>query len=126
MGAFTIRYHRAGGGVTIDSHGTVPNASPGFAFQREMEMHVEAGMSPSDALQAATRIGAAALRLEDRGVLAPGKLADILLLEGDPLQDISNVGRVHTVVLGGKIVNREALLATQPMVTGPGKADLSE
>ena len=67
-------------------------------------------MSPSDALQAATRVGARALRLEDRGVIAKGKLADLVVLDGDPLQDISNLRRVHAVILGGKILDREALL----------------
>ena len=100
MADFTVRYHRAGGSVTIGSHGKVPNAPPGFGFHRELEMHVEAGMSPSDALQAATRVGARALRLEDRGVIAKGKLADLVVLDGDPLQDISNLRRVHAVILG--------------------------
>jgi imidazolonepropionase-like amidohydrolase len=110
MADFTVRYHRAGGSVTIGSHGKVPNAPPGFAFHRELEMHVEAGMSPSDALQAATRVGARALRIEDRGVIAQGKLADLVILDGNPLQDISNLRRVHAVILGGKILDRDALL----------------
>ncbi len=118
MAAFTVRYHRAGGSVTIGSHGTVANAVPGFAFHRELEAHVEAGMSASDALQAATRVGAAALRLDDRGVVAPGKLADIVILDADPLQDISNVTRVHAVILDGQILDRTALLATRPSRTG--------
>jgi imidazolonepropionase-like amidohydrolase len=126
MAAFTVRYHREGGSLTIGSHGTVPNAAPGFAFQRELETHVEAGMTPADALQAATLIGAAALRMDDRGTLAPGKLADILILDADPLQDIANVGRVHSVILGGKVVDREALLAARPTMTGLGEAKLSD
>lgn len=118
MAAFTVRYHRAGGSVTIGSHGVVANAAPGFAFHRELEAHVEAGMSPAEALQAATRVGAAALRLDDRGVLAPGKLADIVILDADPLQNISNVTPVHAVILGGNILDRTALLATRPTPTG--------
>ena len=121
--AFTVRYHCAGGSVSIGSHGTVANAAPGFAYHRELEAHVEAGMSPSDALQAATRVGAAALRLDDRGLLVAGKLADVIVLDADPLQDISNVTRVHSVVLDGKIVDRAALLATRPAATGEPRSE---
>jgi imidazolonepropionase-like amidohydrolase len=84
-------------------------------------MHVEAGMSPSDALQAATRMGARALRLEDRGVIAKGKLADLVILDGNPLQDISNLRRVHAVILGGKILDRDALFASREILTGTGE-----
>ncbi len=120
MGAFTVRYHQAGGSVSIGSHGTVENAAPGYALQRELEAHVEAGMSPSDVLQAATRGGAEALRLSDRGVLAPGKLADITILDADPLEDISNVTLVHAIILGGKVIDRAPLLRRQrpPARTG--------
>ena len=114
MAAFTVRYYRAGGSVSIGSHGMVANAVPGFAYQRELEAHVEAGMTPSQALQAATRLGAAALRLDDRGVLAPGKLADMVILDRDPLADISNTAKVHAVILGGEVLDRDALLASRP------------
>lgn len=118
MAAFTARYHAAGGPVTIGSHGTVPNAAPGFAFQREVEAHVEAGLSVEDALQAATRVGAEALRLDDRGVLASGKLADIVILAGDPRADLRNLSRVHAVLLGGRVLDRAVLLDTLPARTG--------
>lgn len=118
LARFTVRYQRAGGSVTIGSHGTADNAAPGFAFHRELEMHVEAGMSPADALKAATSVGAKALRLDDRGILSAGRLADLIILDADPLQKISNVTRIRTVILGGKILNRRALLATQPTRTG--------
>lgn len=114
MAAFTVRYHRAGGSVTIGSHGGVPNAHWGFAYQRELEVHVEAGMAPADVLQAATRAGAAALRLDDRGILAPGKLADVIILDADPLADISGVGSIYAVILGGEILDRTTLLAARP------------
>jgi imidazolonepropionase-like amidohydrolase len=118
MAAFTVNYHRAGGPVTIGSHGTVANAAAGFAFHREVEMHVEAGMTPAEAIQVATRVGAEALRLGDRGVLAPGKLADLVVLNADPLENISNLTRIHSVILGGQILDRAALLATLPTQTG--------
>ena len=111
MAAFTVRYAKAGGPVTMGSHGLVANAPPGLAFQREMETHVEAGMTPAETLIAATRMGAEALRLPDRGILAHGKLADIVLFDADPVEDISNARRVHAVVLGGQLLDRARLLA---------------
>jgi imidazolonepropionase-like amidohydrolase len=59
-------------------------------------------------------VGAAALRLNDRGVLAPGKLADIVVLDADPLENIANTVRVSAVILDGKLLDRAALLATRP------------
>ncbi len=110
MAAFTLKYAEAGGQVSMGSHGVVANAPPGLAFQREMESHVEARMSPVDVLVSATRMGAEALRLPDRGVLAHGKLADIVVFEGNPLQNIEDARNVRAVVLGGEVLDREALL----------------
>ncbi len=118
LAEFTVRYQRAGGSVSIGSHGTADNAAPGFAFHRELEMHVEAGMSTAAALEAATSVGAEALRLDDRGILSAGRLADLIILDADPLQEISNITRVQTVILGGNILDRRALLATRPARTG--------
>ena len=112
MGAFTVRYAKAGGSVTMGSHGLVANAPPGLAYQREMETHVEAGMTPAETLIAATRMGAEALRLPDRGTLAHGMLADIVLFDASPLEDITNARRVHAVILGGRVLDRDRLLGT--------------
>ena len=111
MAAFTVRLHRAGASVTMGSHGRPRGAPPGLGLHREMELLVRAGMAPPDALQAVTRVAARALRLDDRGLIAPGKLADLVLLDADPLADIQNARKVHTVILDGRIIDREALLA---------------
>ena len=110
LATFTVRYQQAGGSVTMGSHGKVPNAPAGLGLHREMEIHARHGMSPADVLLAATRVGAEVLRLEDRGVIAAGKLADILILDASPVEDIRNTQKIHAVILGGKPLDREALL----------------
>ncbi len=74
---------------------------------REFAALVRAGMTPMQAIQAGTRVGAEVLRWDDRlGTLEPGKLADIVAVAGDPLKDISELERVNFVMIGGKVVKR--------------------
>jgi len=74
---------------------------PGFTLQRELELYVEAGLSPAQVLQIATWNGAMYARvLDDRGVIAPGKRADLILVDGDPTQNISDIRRVALVIKG--------------------------
>lgn len=75
---------------------------------RELTRLVEAGMTPMQALQAATRVNAELLGWEDRiGSLEPGKLADVVAVPGDPLTDLSVLERVSFVMLGGEVVRSE-------------------
>jgi imidazolonepropionase-like amidohydrolase len=78
----------------------------GFAEHRELELMVDAGMSPMQAIVAATSSGADYLRLQDTGILAPGKRADFVVLDGNPLEDITNTRRIAQVFLRGRTVNR--------------------
>ena len=72
---------------------------------RELQIYVELGMTPMEALVSATRRGAELLGMADRlGTLAPGKLADVIVVDGDPLADLRALHRVSTVVLNGKQV----------------------
>lgn len=66
-----------------------PGTSHGASMHREMELLVRSGLTPQEALAAATSAPAAAFHLDDRGVIAPGKRADLLLVKGDPTQDIT-------------------------------------
>ncbi len=75
---------------------------------RELELLVEDGLSPVDALRAATSGNAAILDLSDRGRIAPGLLADLVAVDGDPTTDISALRRVRLVMLGGEIVSWRA------------------
>ncbi len=74
----------------------------------EIEALQRAGMTPMQALQAATRAGAELLGWQDRiGTVEPGKLADLIAVPGNPLEDLAALRRVSFVLLGGKIVRRD-------------------
>jgi imidazolonepropionase-like amidohydrolase len=74
----------------------------GFGDQREAELLVEAGFTPSEAIHIATANGAEFLGLLDRvGTLAPGKTADIMLIHGDPSKNIADIEKVETVFKDG-------------------------
>jgi len=88
--------------------GTDSGASPlriaGFAEHRELKLLTEAGLTPLQAIQTATKNAAALLHLDDRGVIAPGKLADLLVVDGDPSKDITAVDDIESVWRRGKKV----------------------
>ncbi len=89
--------------------------APGAATLDAVEGLVEVGLSPMDALLAATRNGAVAAGAVDRfGTIEPGKSADLLLLDGDPLVDIGNIRRQSLVMARGRVVD-PASLPTEPV-----------
>lgn len=95
-------------GVTI-AFGT--DGGAGWSPHAEMEDMVRAGMTASDVIVAATQTSAAMMGLDDLGTLAPGKSADFIVLEANPLDDITNTRRIADVYLRGEAVDREALSA---------------
>jgi len=75
---------------------------PGFGDQREIELLVEAGFTPLEAIQIATENGAIYLGQQGRiGTLAPGKQADLVLIKGDPSKNIDEIENVETVFKAG-------------------------
>jgi imidazolonepropionase-like amidohydrolase len=84
----------------------------GFAEQKELQLMAEAGMTPGDVIVAATSRSAAFLDLPDRGVIAPEKRADLLVLDANPLDDIRNTRRIAALYIAGKEVDRAALKAS--------------
>jgi len=79
-------------------------AIPGYSLHREIELYVEAGFTPLEALQAATIEPARALGVEsESGSLAPGKRGDVLLLDADPLAEIHNTRKVWRTVAAGSV-----------------------
>jgi len=102
---------RAGVGLLAGTD-TTPTAYcfPGFGLHDELALFVQAGLSPMQALQTATYNPAKCLgKLDSMGTVERGKVADLVLLDADPLQDISNTKRIAAVVVGGKIFDKTAL-----------------
>lgn len=87
-------------GFGTDS-GAAPVRLPGFAEHRELRLLVQAGLTPLQALTLATSQAAALLNLSDRGVIAPGKRADFVVLEADPAKNIAAVDQIAAVWRGG-------------------------
>jgi imidazolonepropionase-like amidohydrolase len=93
---FTGRMYKAGIPLVAGT-----DALAGFTLQRELEIYVQAGLTPAQALQVATYNGAKYARvLDDRGVIMQGKRADLILVDGDPTQNISDIRKVALVVKG--------------------------
>jgi imidazolonepropionase-like amidohydrolase len=87
-------------GVDLGGYMTDP-----VVFVREMAVLVEAGLTPMQAIQSGTRIGAELLRWDDRlGTVQTGKLADLIAVDGNPLDDMKALERVEFVMIGGKVV----------------------
>ncbi|HYV21000.1 MAG TPA: amidohydrolase family protein [Verrucomicrobiae bacterium] len=97
-------------GVTILAGSDCPNTgtAQGASLHRELELLVEAGLTPIEALRAATSAPADTFHLKDRGRLRPGLRADLLLVRGDPTQDISATRDIVGVWKEGLAVDREA------------------
>jgi hypothetical protein len=93
----------------------------GFTLQAELEMLVKAGLTPPQALQVATRNGARYTRTShERGSIVPGKLADLVLVDGDPTRQIADVRKVAAVITRGYLVYPHEIdkeLGIKPFVT---------
>jgi len=109
MENFVRLVHSAGARVVVGSHSDVPHAKRGWAYQRELELLVESGLTPMQAIVAGTAENARFFRIADRlGTIEVGKLADLLMVEGDPTKNISDMRRVKRVMLNGRWVPAEA------------------
>ena len=92
------------GGVNVGfgtDSGALPGRIPGFSEHRELELMVQAGLTPMQAITAATGENAKLLRVTDRGTIAVGKRADLLIVDADPLADIRNTRTIYAVYHDG-------------------------
>lgn len=108
--ALVKRLHDAGVPIIAGTDTPAPWVLPGAGLLAELQLLVESGLSPSDALQAATGHAAEILhKSADVGTIRPGRCADMLLLTANPLTDIRNLHHITAVYLNGKEVDRTAL-----------------
>jgi imidazolonepropionase-like amidohydrolase len=100
------RLHAAGVTVLAGTDAPVPGTAHGVSLHRELELLVESGFNPAEALSAATSKPADVFRLGDRGRVKPGYRADLLLVEGDPTTNIANTKRIEGIWKNGFPVER--------------------
>jgi hypothetical protein len=111
----TKKLYDAGVPLLVGTDAPEPQVTPGFSLHQEMEMYVEAGIPPAAALKAATLHNARALKQEERlGSISAGKLADLVLLTANPLDDIRNTRKIDVVIRGGYIARPDELLKLVP------------
>ena len=102
--------YRAGVPILAGTDAMNPQCFPGFGIHDELALLVDAGLSPLAAIQAATRNAAQFMgQLDRRGTIEVGKIADLVLLDADPLADIHNTRSIRAVVLSGKLYPHSAL-----------------
>ena len=102
--------HRAGVKLLAATDALVWYVVPGFSLHDELELVVKAGLTPMEALQTATRNPAIYLGLMDTvGTVEQGKKADLVLLEANPLENISNTKRINAVIVNGRLIPKVSL-----------------
>jgi imidazolonepropionase-like amidohydrolase len=102
--------HRAGVEILAGTDTLNPYCYPGFSLHDELGLLVQSGLTPMEALQAATLNAARFMgREKELGTIEPGKLADLVLLDADPLQDIHNTKTIRAVFANGHFFDRPAL-----------------
>jgi imidazolonepropionase-like amidohydrolase len=109
---FLRAYAAAGGRIAAGTDSPSPLLVPGYSAHREMELLVGAGLTAREALRAATRNGAVLLGVDSLGLLAPGKVADLVVLTKDPLVDIRNTRAIEAVMSRGRLLDADSIRAT--------------
>lgn len=119
--------HRAGVPFMTGTNGPDSYVFPGFSLHDELELLVKAGFSNAEALSAATFYPALFMvKLDKYGVIEPGRVADMVLLDANPLEDIRNTRKISAVVVRGKYHSRLELDRTLAQVAeAAGKQDVA-
>ena len=107
-----LRAFAAGGGrIAAGTDASNQMLVPGYSEHREMELLVRAGLTPREVLRAATRNAAVLLGVDSLGLVAPGKVADLVILTKDPLADIRNTRAIEAVMLRGRLLDADSIRA---------------
>jgi imidazolonepropionase-like amidohydrolase len=104
-------FHAKGGRIAVGTDAANQMLIPGYALHRELELLVQAGLTPAEAISAASRNGALLLRVDSLGLITPGKVADLVILERDPLADIHNTLAVERVMSRGRMLSPDSIRA---------------
>jgi imidazolonepropionase-like amidohydrolase len=108
---FLREFRAAGGHIVAGTDAINQMLVPGLSLHTELELLVAAGLTPSDALQTATLNSAQLLGADSIGILAPGKVADLVVLSANPLNDIRNTRTVQRVMVRGQLYSADSLRA---------------
>jgi hypothetical protein len=106
----TAALRKAGVTFGVGTDAGVTGTHHGWATLRELRLLVDGGLTPIETITAATSAAARAIKVDgERGTIAPGKLADLLLVEGEPHKNIRDIEKIKRVFLGGREIDREKL-----------------
>ena len=126
--ARTRDLHNAGVPLLAGTDVIMPYVFPGSSLHEELAQMVEAGLSPLAALQSATRNPAQFMQRRDLGVIRSGALADMVLVEGDPLTDIGNTRKIVGVAINGDWRDAQAIASglqrVEKLAAAPVAADM--
>jgi imidazolonepropionase-like amidohydrolase len=109
---FIRQFAAAGGRLATGTDAASQMLIPGYSEHQEMELLVRAGLTPREALRAATRNAAVLIGVDSLGLLAPGKAADLLIISKDPLVDIRNTRAITSVMARGYLLDVDSIRAT--------------
>jgi imidazolonepropionase-like amidohydrolase len=109
---FVREYKRAGGAIAAGSDAANQLLIPGYSLHEEMSLLVNAGLTPLEAITAATRRGAQLLQADSLGILAAGKVADLVVLNGNPSGNITATRTIAMVMIRGRMIRPDSLRAT--------------
>jgi imidazolonepropionase-like amidohydrolase len=109
---FVREFTRAGGAIAAGSDAANQLLIPGFSLHEEMALLVAAGLTPLEAITAATRGGGRLLSADSLGLLTPGKVADLVVLNANPLQNIAATRNIAWVMSRGRILRPDSLRST--------------
>jgi imidazolonepropionase-like amidohydrolase len=108
---FVREFRSAGGKLVAGTNASRPMLIPGRSLHTELELLVAAGLTPLDAIQTATHNAAQLLGADSLGTVAPGKVADLVILTANPLSEIRNTRAIERVMVRGQLYSADSLRA---------------